>query len=291
METQRALTVIERTEITDNDLKSSFSQDMITKIENVKRNNSAGDTKEVEDFEDDFDSDDETMDRIEMGTQGTLTTEFGVQALDQLKKKDDDDKESIEEKENINEEKEITENQAEIDELISEEIDYYNASEGEDTANKDLSLKEEIEKSVSEGMDGPGADFKVMDRLSAPKVMLEYEPSTTEAEESDTLDTESLQEDFVQMVKNKKKKKSSPETKHKISLSRNGSMSSDKEVARALADDSPNTFASRQMVPNQDDFHRASTEPTTQDTMEEQTSLADDEEDEVNEVCCENKSL
>jgi hypothetical protein len=294
METQRAMTVIEKTETTDNDLKSSFSQDMITKIENVKRSKLA-----EHDDEDEFDSDDETMDRIEMGTQGTLASDLGTHTLDQLEEKDvgdndvDQNEESFE-KLNVNEEKEVTENQAEIDELISEEIDYYNGSEKsieEDVAHKESSLKEEIEKSVSEGLEGSRADFKVMDRLSAPKVMLEYEPSTTEAEDSDTLDTESLQEDFVQMVKNKKKKKLSSETKQKISLSRNGSMSSDKEVARALADESPTTLARRLMAQNKDDFNRASTEPITQDTMEEQTSLADDEGDEVNEVCCENKTF
>ncbi|XP_060576516.1 uncharacterized protein LOC132733823 isoform X21 [Ruditapes philippinarum] len=284
METQRAMTVIEKTETTDNDLKSSFSQDMITKIENVKRSKLA-----EHDDEDEFDSDDETMDRIEMGTQGTLASDLGTHTLDQLEEKDvgdndvDQNEESFE-KLNVNEEKEVTENQAEIDELISEEIDYYNGSEKsieEDVAHKESSLKEEIEKSVSEGLEGSRADFKVMDRLSAPKVMLEYEPSTTEAEDSDTLDTESLQEDFVQMVKNKKKKKLSSETKQKISLSRNGSMSSDKEVARALADESPTTLASRLLAQNKDDFNRASTEPITQDTMEEQTSLADDEGDET----------
>ncbi|XP_053377095.1 trichohyalin-like isoform X6 [Mercenaria mercenaria] len=284
MDTQRALTVIERTELTDNDLKSSLSQDLLSKKPEIQRNTPAENEEEIYDNDEEFDSEDETLDRIEIGQQGTLDTEMGVQEVEEMIE-DRDDYEN-QERETVNEENEEVEHQ-EIEELISEEMDYYNSiekSEGDEKSLKEASLKEEIERSVSEGIDGSHAEFKVMDRLSAPKVMLEYEPSTTEAEDSDTLDTESLQEDFVQMVKSKKKKQSSSvkdRAGKKLSSSRNGSISSDKEVARALADESPTTFASRHMLPSQDDFHRASTEPITQDTMEEQMSLAEDDGDET----------
>lgn len=289
METLRAMTVIEeRTEMTDNDLKSSLSKDL------TSRNQTGGkkSQEERDDHEDDkvdvdeFDSEDETMDRVEVIQEGTLNSE--VILLESGEKVND----GVENKEECFDEDEAEK----IEELISEEIDYYNTVEKSDNqVQKEESLNEGIERSVSESLDPQQEEFKVLDRQSAPKVMLEYEPSTTEAEDSDTLDTESLQEDFVQMVKsNKKKRCSSPKETggKKLNLSRNGSISSDKEVARTLADESPSTCASRQMVPSQDDFQRGSTEPTTtQDTMGEQTSLAEDDGDEVNEVCCENKSL
>lgn len=291
METQMAMTNIEgRTEMMDNN-QLSVPEDMIDK---KHRRSSPGKSDEVE-YDDvnidveEFDSEEETIDRIDITHQGN--TEMATLDMKQLNE-DGGDEYVVENGKVKNEENENRENLKEIDELISEEFGYYDTlekSELEDQLQQGTSIREEIEKSVSEGRSRKSEEFKVMDRFSAPKVMLEYEPSTTEAEDSDTLETESLQEKFAQMVKTKKKKKlSSSEARKKTSLHRTDSMNSDKEVARALADESPSTFACRQIVPG---YNRGSTEPTTQDTMGEQTSLAEDDGEEVNDVCCENNTV
>lgn len=301
-ETQKFMTVIEEnTEMTENDQKSSLSQDLTARIKEASR-------RSAEEEDSSEESDDETIDKIEVEEEVDdkedegNTKEFGdmkeyksedenegnTEVGDKMIEEevmplqiDDNSEDNFDDDEGENEDiKRTVENFGEIQELIEEEIDYFDNMEKsveEELAGKEASIREEVEKSLSEGKVHRSAEFKVLDRNSAPKVMLEYEPSTTEAEsgmsDSDTLETESLQEDFVTMVKAKKGKKKS--------LAGNqgtGSLSSDKEVARAMGSDSQ---SSRQIVATQDDFHRGSTEPITQDTMGDGESLVDEEGSEV----------
>lgn len=234
---------------------------------------------------DDFDSDNESIDRVE--TIHKEDQEIEDEVADDVNVEDevqDNIEEFIENyKENIHESEE---NFDEIEELIDEELSYFEEiekSEKSENAIKQLSTRGDSENSVSESKNRKSAEFKVIARNDAPKVMLDYEPSTTEAEDSDTLDTESLKEDNYKQKQRKLKKDSSKSTSEK-SLTRNESMNSDKEVAVALAAGPISNNA-----PPHPEYQRGSTDPITQDTMGDQPSLAEDDDgDEVIEVCCEN---
>lgn len=269
------MTVIEEnTEMTENDQKSSLSQDLTAKIKEASR-------KSADDISD---SDDETIDKIEVNENIENDEVREIRSEDENDEFDDDEHKIESLHEDGNEEiQQTVENFGQIEELINEEIGFYDNIESavaEELASKEESMRESIERSLSEGKGQRATEFKVLDRSNVPKVMLEYEPSTTEAEsgmsDSDTLDTESLNEDFVTMVKSKKNKKNA---RKDSGTQGTGSLSSDREVARAMADKSPTE--SRHMVATNDDFHRGSTEPITGDTMGDGESLVDEDGSEV----------
>lgn len=296
METQKFMTVIEEnTEMTENDQKSSLSQDLTAKIKEASRRSA-----DTEDDSDDSDAD--TIDRIEVdekvGNELVKEVDNGdedgkeTDKVESLHDETDDEKDEAVHKK-MNDMKQSVEIQSterfeEIQELIQKEIGYYEAvdkSFEEEMADKEQSIKEDAEKSLSEGKGLRSTELLVLDRNSAPKVMLEYEPSTTEAEsgmsDSDTLDTESLHEDFVNMVKRKKGKVQSLKNELVPGTQGGGSISSDKEVAIAMATDSPSTIEKQQIIVGNDDIHRGSTEPITQDTMGDGESLVDEDGEEV----------
>ena len=305
-ETQKFMTVIEEnTEMTENDQNLSLSQDLTNKIKEASRMSADKD-------EDSDESDDETFDKIEVGADDagidlveeknneeemSEEEEAEGEAVDEIKSFHDEADESkgdevIYENLKKNEEgiyenlRQSDEQFADIQDMITEEMGYYDnvdKSVEEEPEEKEQSMKEETEKSLSEGKGERKAELKVLDRSSAPKVIVDYEPSTTEAEsgmsDTDTLDTESLHEDFVNMVKQKKGKKGLMRQELLKVVAVSGSLSSDKEVAIAMCVESPSTI---EKVPGpHGGIMCGSTEPITQDTLGDGESLMDEEESEV----------
>ena len=151
--------------------------------------------------------------------------------------------------------------------------------EHSDRSSHKSSKSEKSEKKISE------ENMGVLDPQKAPKCLWDYEPSTTEEGDSelsdtDTLDTESIHEELAPVPdKHKYTKGKPPKTIiGRVSRASSAEMSSDKEVAHVLAVESPSVDGSKLLALASDDANRKSTDPVTQDTMDEQMSIRSGEE-------------
>ena len=180
--------------------------------------------------------------------------------------------------------KRIEEIEQMIEEMLGEQDD--DIDDSDDKNQKEASEKSS-HKSSKEGSDKkvPEENLGVLDPNKAPKCLWDYEPSTTEEGDSeisdtDTLDTESIHEELAPAPEKQKIiKGKSPKTVMTLgSRASSTEMSSDKEVARVLAVESPSTDASKLLAPATDDNNRRSTDPMTQDTMDDQMSIRSGEE-------------
>ncbi|KAH3892923.1 hypothetical protein DPMN_017059 [Dreissena polymorpha] len=206
------------------------------------------------------DSEDETMEKINVKDDGVT----GEDAIIIFKPEETEEENCFDE----------------IEELIEDEIHSIEDVKNASVKLKETSIKNELERSFSEGKGRRSAEVvKVIDRKSAPRVMLEYEPSTTEAEsglsDSDTLDTESLQEDFGSHGSARKSKHMvKPKQGQSKKVNQQSILAVDTEVAR-MFNESPSTGSLR-VAASQEDFNRASTEPSTQDTLNNEASIKDE---------------
>ena len=175
-----------------------------------------------------------------------------------------------------------------IEEMLGEQDEDIEEDEDDDRMHKETSEKSSHKSSKSSKESEkrvPDENLGVLDPNKAPKCLWDYEPSTTEEGESDlsdtdTLDTESIHEELAPVPEKLRGiKGKSPKTVIKLgSRASSAEMSSDKEVARVLAVDSPSVDGSKLLAPASDDINRKSTDPVTQDTMDEQMSIRSGEE-------------
>ena len=302
------------------------------------------------DMQDDFETDDETFDRIEMSQQGHIddlgNTRHGSDDVmttldvDEGKTAEFDGRTSIlcDDENNPNEiqnegfdydedQVDYTEhaekamaNFDQIEELISEEIEFYDNKE---KMEREASMKDEIQESLKEENDNSlgeekerslkalppspsvararmsvtstgSGDSHVIDRKNAPKCLFEYEPSTTEADSDlsedsdDTLETEPLHDHIAEEDVAVVQPETIPGVNKKTDSSNTSSLIIDKEVAKALHEGSSGTNAGKQgSVVLQHDVNRESVEPNTQNTMDDQASLVEEADgDEVNSLLC-----
>ena len=171
----------------------------------------------------------------------------------------------------------IEEMLGETEDSADDEHDGHFQKEGSDKSSHKSSKAESLKK-IQENLG-------VLDPEKAPKCLWDYEPSTTEEGDSelsdtDTLDTESIHEELAPMPeKHRYAKGRSPKTVASLgSRASSAEMSSDKEVARVLAVESPSVDASKLLAPTSDDLNRRSTDPMTQNTMDDQMSIRSGEE-------------
>ena len=266
METQKFMSTVAE-ENTEN--VSSLSQDITSRIKEASKKSAdafseESDSEIAEDIEDEDVQ--EEVEEIDIDqSESSFENEDGDKMLVADEVGDDDDYFD------------------EIEELNNEEVVHMD----EEERQHELSIKEELEQTQSEGKMSKSPDVKVLSRMQAPKVMLEYEPSTTEAESGlsdsdDTLETESLQEEFVTMVKGKKHRKHAGSQEH-LAGHKSG-VAIDTEVVRVM-EESPSA-GSRPLAASQDDFQRGgSSEPTTQDTLGDGDSLNEEAEVTVVTLC------
>lgn len=218
------------------------------------------DVKEVESL---YDTEDETIDRVaeeevRPGDYHGKRLEVIEQMIEEMLGENDDDGDGDEEEDGNDHDGKIQ-------------------RENSDRSSHKSNKSEKSEKKIAE------ENMGVLDRKKAPKCLWDYEPSTTEGDsdmsDTDTLDTESIHEELAPMPpKHRYAKGRSPKTvMSKGSRASSADLGSDREVARVLAVESPSIDGSKLLAPGSDG-NRRSTDPITQDTMEDQMSIRSGEE-------------